>query len=710
VKDSMDASTTTLLEEPLYGWMLRKSVWRKGRWSRRFFVLAPRSRALLYFSRGLTSRQVQNARQADPGAPAARGVVPLAQAVLDEEIVDEEKPYSFTIRIPGAEFFLAARSGRVRDQWIAQIRSVMNNDSPQPNLLDETVVPTAPPLHVNSAVPLPGVPLPEQPRPRRAHSSPQTRPPPPPPPSALTAAFENVAAEEHSECAVCFDELNGRQCGVLVSPNRGTKRVCRHVFHLDCLEDLATDGALLCPMCRERGRPVPLPNILEDKKRWFELLDVDASGRIESEDVLTTLKAQLRVREDVLDTQWEQLWDTFDLDKSGSLSYAELLDESSGLFAAVERALKESTTTSDDDDGGLRASSASKDDDAERRAPDLTKDKYAWFDFWDEDGSGSLDQGELLRALVHSFNKRGQRKAIRDMRDIVHSLLAACDVSGDGVISREEFLAACVGLADVILANFGFFEPPPPQISQQEPPPASAPERLRLEIRTNGGLRYSTADSNVTPSTTVSELREVAAGLHSEDLDPSRARLVHKGNVLRDDAATLRDAGLRDGDSLVLIVGGGSTRLAGAAHAITAANAFSSSSSSQRTTAPPPPPPPSYEAYTGGQQQQQGQYQCRVTVPPNAGPGSVLTIRAPHVRELRVTVPAGHYPGSSFTVQYDSQPAPRPSEQPRMMRVRVPPGIGPGQQLTVNVPGTGHCRVAVPQGVYSGMEFDFRLP
>ena len=44
------------------------------------------------------------------------------------------------------------------------------------------------------------------------------------------------------------------------------------------------------------------------------------------------------------------------------------------------------------------------------------------------------------------------------------------------------------------------------------------------------------------------------------------------------------------------------------------------------------------------------------------------------------------------------------------MRVRVPPGISPGQQLTVNVPGTGHCRVVVPTGVYSGMEFDFRLP
>jgi len=103
-----------------------------------------------------------------------------------------------------------------------------------------------------------------------------------------------------------------------------------------------------------------------------------------------------------------------------------------------------------------------------------------------------------------------------------------------------------------------------------------------------------------------------------------------------------------------------------------------------------------------------------VTVPQHAGPGSVLTIRAPQTgRELRVTVPPGHYTGSTFTVAYDdADPAPQPprQQQGRTMRVRVPPGFMPGERLTVNVPGTGYCDVVVPQGVYSGMDFEFRLP
>ena len=64
----------------LYGWLLRRATsgWRRGGWQRRFFVLVPKSSWLLYFHRGLHTREVQLCRNADPSAPAARGTIPLA--------------------------------------------------------------------------------------------------------------------------------------------------------------------------------------------------------------------------------------------------------------------------------------------------------------------------------------------------------------------------------------------------------------------------------------------------------------------------------------------------------------------------------------------------------------------------------------------------------------------------------------------------------
>ena len=126
--------------------------------------------------------------------------------------------------------------------------------------------------------------------------------------------------------------------------------------------------------------------------------------------------------------------------------------------------------------------------DATEEFPDLTVDKAGWFEFWDEDGSGTLDEGELLRALVHSFHKKGRREEIRSLRDIVRNLLAACDVSGDGVIQRDEFLAEGVGLADVIKTNFGFLQDAPPPTVPAPPPPAVdnvRPPSWNIEIRTN---------------------------------------------------------------------------------------------------------------------------------------------------------------------------------------------------------------------------------
>jgi len=89
----------------LYGWLLRKKLsgWRKGAWQRRFYVLAPRSSALLYFTKGLHTREVQLCRDAAPGAPQARGTIMLANAMILPAAVDDDRPHSFSVVVPGAE-------------------------------------------------------------------------------------------------------------------------------------------------------------------------------------------------------------------------------------------------------------------------------------------------------------------------------------------------------------------------------------------------------------------------------------------------------------------------------------------------------------------------------------------------------------------------------------------------------------------------------
>ncbi|KAJ8612700.1 hypothetical protein CTAYLR_008951 [Chrysophaeum taylorii] len=871
--------------EPLFGWLLRKQSkgWRKGSWQRRFFVLAPRSSALFYFTKGLHSRHVDLIRKADPSAPQAKGSIHLAGAVIDARPVDEDKPYSFTVRVPGAEYYISARADYLKDKWLAQLHAVARGEPlggppptptqrPQaasyrlpPTVDNGTPVtapntwggPTAPPPPFGGGggggggglariasqpeqeddydgAATPAV-IPEQPPPapalkeeeeekdespayaatapvdeeeewqrpvvpeaaRRADEDgdllseetivstppPPSRPPPPPPPEAssedVVDKFTSLvtggdAAEEHSECAVCFDELHARPVGVLTTD--AGRRLCRHLVHLDCLRALPGQPSPACPMCRRASTGTKeLPRVVDDPRAWFDLLDVDGEGRIEAEDVLATLKSQLAVREEELEANWDKIWDRFDLDHSGSLSYDELVDPDRGLLAVI----KQLSPSLDED---LEATSAPRVEDRHAAAPDLTKDKEGWFEYWDDDGSGSLDEGELVRALVHSFDKRGRREEVRAITEIVHALLAACDVEGDGLISRDEFLAPNAGLADVIIGNFGFFAdggeepaappaapaaaPSPPaynDVHAASAPPSGPPVRRRdddfaIEIRTNGGNRYTAADLDATPRTTVGTLRGTAARLHN-NMDPSRVRLVNRGQQLRDDNLALSAAGVRDGDSLVLVVGASSRPTSDLPparppprhdpHASWAPSSSSSSFSGRlpaSLTAPPvaaeppsaatPPPyappeervpvstPPITRPQSYYAPQQQPQYhQCRVTVPSNAGPGAMLTIRAPTGQTLRVSVPPGQVAGSSFTVQYDpnarqSQRAPShpvlpnlpPQPQPSNMRVQVPPGVTPGSVLTVNVPNVGHCRVTVPLNVYPGQYFEFRVP
>ena len=220
----------------------------------------------------------------------------------------------------------------------------------------------------------------------------------------------SAAAAEHSECAVCFDELHSRTLGVLLD-ERG-RRLCRHIFHLDCLQDLPSGrdngGKPLCPVCRRQSSSITkLPSLFDDPKRWFELVDADRCGEIEADDVLATLKAQLPVDEESIDQRWDGMWAHLDADGSGKMSFAELVNPENGLVAFLEKA-------------GLGKNAApTKASQPDRPpCPDLATDPGGWFDHWDDDGEGHMGEGDVLRALVHSLEIRGDRSQIQGTADL----------------------------------------------------------------------------------------------------------------------------------------------------------------------------------------------------------------------------------------------------------------------------------------------------
>ncbi|KAJ1449974.1 hypothetical protein M885DRAFT_489105 [Pelagophyceae sp. CCMP2097] len=605
-----------------------------------------------------------------------------------------------------------------------------------------------------------------------------------------------AAAMEHSECAVCFDELHARPAGVLV--NAAQKRLCKHIVHLDCLRDLPNQPCPACPLCRRAGGGVvALPSIFEDPRRWFDLLDIDGSGLVDADDVLAALKAQLRVDEHELDEHWDELWTKFDLDGSGRLSFSELVEPERGLLSFLYKFVKASA---DEAAAALPASDAPPDraspplpprDDygavGPVSGPDITTSREDWFDFWDEDGSGALDESEILRAMVHSFNMRGQRAQVRATTELVRSVLIACDVDGSSGISREEFLLPRVGLADVIIANLAAFLQDRAAVSEAPAlPPRASPSPVRgwhVTVRTNGGQEYSSADFGaVEASTTVGNLRRLVAAMQPGGPSAERVKLIHRGSALRDNDSTLQNAGVRDGDTCILVMMAARQSLnfsadgsyvppdsanpfgdAPPAYGGAPLPAYAPPSSTYGTPAPSYDAPPSYDrppAYgpPGGEP---AMARCRVTVPANAGPGSVMTVRAPMGETCRITVPPGCRAGSTFEFQYSAAPArpqyatqqsqpparpqyttqqshapytPQQSHAPQspffppaspanshgggfggaaaaqLTRVVVPPGVQPGATLTVNVPGKGHFQIKVPEGVRPGTAFEFRVP
>ena len=75
------------------------------------------------------------------------------------------------------------------------------------------------------------------------------------------------------------------------------------------------------------------------------------------------------------------------------------------------------------------------------------------YDYWDEDRSGSLEQEEVVRALLKTLQLTTDQERVAEMRSTVAAIWPIFDADGSGSIDRAEFLAPGDGLADTIVAQ-----------------------------------------------------------------------------------------------------------------------------------------------------------------------------------------------------------------------------------------------------------------
>lgn len=190
----------------------------------------------------------------------------------------------------------------------------------------------------------------------------------------------------------------------------------------------------MCPLCRaEYDGILEVPNIHQNPKAWFELVDFDRNGSLDAVELLEVFRAVLPLDCKKLEADMSSLFFQWDKNGDGRIRYDEIFG-GGGLFAFVKETFR-STRQSE-------------------CMPDIQKDRGAWFRYWDEDGSDSLDREEVIRSLVKTFRMSSEISQIRSLRELLAVLWSDFDPTAAGSINQRDFCRPD-GLADMIIVNMG---------------------------------------------------------------------------------------------------------------------------------------------------------------------------------------------------------------------------------------------------------------
>ena len=243
-----------------------------------------------------------------------------------------------------------------------------------------------------------------------------------------------AVADTHAECPICFESLCSAPTAVFASAGR---RSCFHYFHAACARDLAAAGHAACPLCRAAfSACLPVPLAAEEPEAWFRVVDGNGDGMLNQREVLEALKAQFPVDHARLECDLPGLWPRWDPSGDGKIALAEFLGER-GLLTFIREEFIAAEAS-----GGRGL------------CPDIRRDKEGWFAWVDEDGSGELSQGEVVRGLVKSFRLADSFEKNGELRSVVANVWFLFDHDGGGGVDRAEFLKPGDGLADTVIASF----------------------------------------------------------------------------------------------------------------------------------------------------------------------------------------------------------------------------------------------------------------
>jgi hypothetical protein len=165
---------------------------------------------------------------------------------------------------------------------------------------------------------------------------------------------------------------------------------------------------------------------------------------LDKEEVIAGLLAVLPVEKNRLEKALDEYWSSWDQSGDGYIAFQEFIDPETGLKSFV---LNNYNIFKRDREASSKAL---------RGVPPLDSKPREWFDYWDQNHSGTLERIEIIRALIKTFCVTAWGDPlIRRSPDISQLSQALWDALGykpREKISFQEFMKP-FGLADQVIHN-----------------------------------------------------------------------------------------------------------------------------------------------------------------------------------------------------------------------------------------------------------------